>query len=480
MLNTHYFPNILLPENKIVDFSKPGESVKILNTLTGMYGLAICALKTLKKGELTAFDSLATDCSCHLRALKIASLAQELFASQSDLLTELNKTVELLELKKAVLQTAAKDLEGSFQKGKKMNSPLSPIVLSLQTLQKESNSSSCSIAIQDVLSQLKAKDGISEDLAYAIHAYILTTVKGQREVTEKDKIECSDQKCKKTLSLGDGIFKETTYPKKLSELLKKQESNKNISLNLIEKEVYKLAKKHLAEISVEFLLKETKKLENQPIFTFLNSSQKLVEGKVEIPDFYSVTGAFQVCLQKKMPVLLKIKKCSHSHRYQEPKTPFDLILYLFPQEGKFEVKPLDKNAPNVPIIVVEGKRSGNEVEEESTHEYEKRLMKDFDFLHFCALDGAQHKQYTSDEDSMDQKPSEVIPPLKEKKFEFEAKKIDSLKEEAQEKGCSFHNQSLLILSHIFADMLDEQKKEMGLSPKIANGIEKNMNDKENK
>lgn len=466
-ITTCCFPDMLLPANKMVDFSKSGEAVKLFNTVSGLYGFAIRALESLKEGKLINFDSLATDCSCHLRALQIAAIAQEIFASKSDLGVHLEKTLQSLKEKQAILKSVGPDLTVWCKKEKKISEPLTPIVAAIQALQEESKSSSYDFTIQDVLEKLHVKSDISSELAYLIDAYFLTLVKGYQLVNEedkkKDKVVCANKDCGEILALHHHIFKEVTLPKNLSICMKKWESS-NIAANFLERESYRIAKKHLADLSVQFLLQETEKLDDPHTFSLLSQSQKLVEGKIEVADFYSLTGAFKVSLQKEIPVLLKIKKCLHAHRYQEPSIPFDVVIGLFPKGKKFEIKSFDGIA-NGPVIVVEGKRSGKLTEEESATDYVKRLMDDFDFLHFCELDGAQHKQYTGDEDSLDQKPSEVILPLKNEKYIFEAKRLDALKEEAEKKGCAFYNQSLLIFSHIFADMLDKQLETLGLLSK---------------
>ncbi len=464
---TYCFPDVLLPVNKGVDFSKAGEAIKVCNTISGMYGFAIRALESLKNGELTAFDSLATDCSCHLRALRIAAIAQNLFAKDSLLKENLELVLQDLKAKQAILRGVGPDLSTWCQKGKQMSGFLTPIVSAIKTLQSDHKSNSYCFTIQDALAKLEVKTEIDLELIYVIHAYILTLVKDYKAVEKKDNVMCAHKSCGQILDLHHHVFKEVTIEKKLSDCLKKWESP-TINMNLIEKDVYRLAKKNLTNLSVQFLLKETQKLKDSDIYSILSQSQKTVEGKIELPDFYSLTGTFQVCLQKQIPILLKLKKCVHAHRYQEPETPSDIALYLSPQNGKhFVITPFDQKWVDGPVVVVEGKRSGKLVEKELTSVYLERLLKDFDFMHICELDGAQHKQYTSDADSFQQKPSEVIAILKEPKYNFEAQRLDALKEEAQEKGCAFYNQSLLILSHIFADRLSNQQAELDLCASIA-------------
>lgn len=464
-IQTCCFPDVLLPTDKMVDLSKSGDSVKLFNTISGLYGLAIQALEKLKNGELDDFDSLATDCSCHLRALRIAAIAQELFSSSSYLGEQLETTLKELKTKQIILKSIESDLIAWCSKGKKISGSLTPIVSAIQALQSEQKTS-YSFSLQNTLDKLKVKVDLHEELAYVVHAYILALVKGYKPIEADDQVACADKNCGETLKIHHHIFKEVTYLKQLTQCVKA--GNSNVNNNLIEKDVYRLAKKHLTNLSAKFLLQETKKLDHSDVYTFLNLNQKVVEGKVEFPDYYSLTSAFQVCMQRKIPILLKIKKCLHAHRYQELSTPFDVAIYLFPKEGKgFEPQFIPSNIPNGPVVVVEGKRSSKCIEDESVQNYVKRLMQDFDFLHFCQLDGAQHKQYTSDEDSLLQKPSQVIPLLQQEEYAFEAKRLDDFKTEAEESGCAFYNQSLLIFSHIFADTLQKQLKEYELFEQTA-------------
>lgn len=471
--NTICFPDALLCPNKTIDFGQPKESAKVFNTLAGMYGLAIIALENLRAGKLAEFDSLATDCSCHLRALRIAAVVQELCQPKSPLGAKLNLTLEDLKAKYALLKSVGSDLTVWCQKGKKLNGDLTPIVTALQALKAEKQTEAYSFTLQDTLGKLKGRSEVLIDLAYFIHAYLLKIVKDFKTVEMADDVACADQACGETLVAQDLVKKEFTKCKKLSEAIKALLPKTDISANLIEKEVYRLAKKHLTDLSTTFLLQETAKLRNPHTFSLLKMSHKVVEGKIELPDYYSLTGAFQVCLQRQIPVLLKVKKCLHAHRYQEPGNPFDVYVYLVPNKAgtSFEYASFLDLKHNGPLVVVEGKRSGKAVAKEPVKDYVKRLMKGFDFMHVCAMDGAQHKQYTSDDDSLLQKPSEVIPPLKDKTFAVEAQRLDGLREKAEKVGCAFSNQSLLILSHIFADTIQNQQEELDMRLKNAKLIQ---------
>lgn len=466
-LQMHAFPHILIPGDKNINLGTSKESVKVLNTVTGLFGLAIQALEKLEQQELPAFDSLATDCSCHLRALLLANIGQELMHPQSALKQELKQSIQRLKTQQPLVKQAAIDVTSWCQKGKNMKGELTPIIQVLKDHQEKQGTISCTMTLQNLLQQLGVHIPLSYSLVYAIHTYALTIVKTYDPLKAQDQVTCADATCHQLLDETSPIRKETTQLKRLTQCIHQAISHNaakkdacEVNNRFIEKEIYQLAKKQLTELSVQFILQETQKLDSLHIYTVLNLSKKEVEGKWELPDYYSLTGVFQVCLQKQMPVLLKIKKCLHAHRYQEPQTPFDIGIYLTPQNNHFQINTTFPVNTNGPVIVVEGKRSGEQVQQETTPAYLHRLVKGFNFLHLCQLDGAQHKQYTSD--ALNQVPSQVIPLLEEKEYINEAQKLDRLREDAQTKGCAFSNQSLLIMSHIFADTLQHQLADLVL------------------
>lgn len=481
-LQTSCFPDVLIP-NKQLDFTQSKEPTKLFHSITGIYNVAIKALEYLRVGKLDEFDSLATDCSCHLRALKISILVQDIFASQSCLSSELDQTLNDLKAKQAILKKVGEDLTLWCKKGKKLTEPLSPIVLALQELKTHRLNNSYSFPFYDILEQLNVRIHISSDLMYVIYGFTLRLVKDYQIVEpiidskngELQQVKCMDPLCGSIIHASDHVKKEVTNLTNLTQYVKTSlkpigEMNEGI----IKKDVYRLAKKHLTDLSVNCILQETAKLLDDNTYFYLSQSQKIIEGKIELPDFYSLTGTFKVCLKRQIPVLLKVKRCVHAHRYQELDNPFDFSIYLNPckEEMKFKCCSFLKIDMNGPLIVVEAKRSGQSVLDETTIDYAERLMNHFDFMQICEWDGAQHKQYTSDSDSLLQIPSQVIPLLKENPVE--GNRIDALRSEAEAVGCAFSNQSLLILSHIFADTIQNQKTEIS---SLANHIQFNSEEK---
>ncbi|CUI15673.1 conserved hypothetical protein [Candidatus Protochlamydia naegleriophila] len=458
------FPQLLLPVKKI-DLGKPGIFQKNLNAITAMYGLAYEALDLLKKGQLSSFDALATDCSCHLRAFRLVMLAKELLAPSSVLMEKLCLVQESLKEKQTTLSALNEKLVIWCQKGKKMlgnGSEFLTPVKDIHALQDSQQSTSFEFDMDKVIIQFDLSVELPSSLIYAINAFMLTLVKDYKQVKAADKVACAD--CEEVLAEKDAVYKETTLANGISQYALKhvvKVSKQALNCNLLDKEVYRLAKKHLTLASANFVIDQMQAIGDIFNHTMLVANKKEVDGKVELPDYYSLTSVFHYCSQKDIVVLLKIKQCMHAHRYQEPSTPFEAAFLLIPDQKTKAFKPslLPNDGADFPVIVVEGKRSGKKVQQEKTCDYLARLMKGFDFLHFCQLDGAQHKQYTSDAESLDQKPSEVIPILKDSQYVEEGKKLDRFKLEAQASGCAFHDQSLLILSHIFADTFKRQMKD---------------------
>lgn len=327
---------------------------------------------------------------------------------------------------------------------------------------------SSEIPLGVLLEKLRITTYIPFELAYSIYAFVLTIVKDSKQVVEADHLLCADKDCGMALVSDHKIYRDVTNKNLLISKLMEWEAGNiqgSVPKKLLEN-VYDIAKRQLTSLSIDFLIDKAKHLSNQHTYTMLKLTKRNVKELDEIPDFYSLTAVFQVSIQKQIPVLLKIRKCLHEHRFQET-TPFDIALYLVPNaNGNFDVKPLPHGMHHQPVIVVESKRSGQSIAEESTEAYKARLFKNFDFLLFCEMDGAQHKQYTSDDDSLLQKPSEVIPLLAQPEFAAEAFRLDALKDKAKAVGCSFHNQTLILLSHLFADTIGRQRTELEMHSEV--------------
>jgi hypothetical protein len=463
-LDNCVFPTMLLSASKQVDLSCTKEFTKFFNTLVGLCSLVQKNLEEIKAGKLSdATDALAADCSCHLRALYVADLAKELFQGDSLLAKEFVSTIDKLEKLKEKIQEINQTMADWLRTNKVPGKDILPKEEILKKMGVWQGQiilrSSCKFELHQVIEKLKLSIEISPKIAYLVNAYVLTLVKQFIPINTKDHVFCAD--CSKLLSLENHVFKETTKKKALTQSISKiiGKAANNLSTNLLENDVYKLAKQSINKDSIDFLLLKIQKQGDSETHALLKNNIKVVEDKLELPDYYSLKAVFQTCLHDYIPLLLKVKKCTHSHQYEEFDQSFDVVLYLVPEEGKFQPKPLPTDLTSVAVIV-EAKRAGQAIENEPTQEYANRLMKDFNFMEICEMDGAQHKQYTSDQD-LDALPSQTILQITEE----EGKRLDALKEKAQKKGCSIRNQTLMVLSHIFADTLknqisNEQQKEI--------------------
>lgn len=445
------FPDSCLPKETTIKLGVHKEAEKLLNTIVGIYNIAIDALKQLKEGKLDCFDSLGTDCSCHLRALRIASISKMVASNGEDHGISLNLAIEgvlkELEAKKSVIAQAVPELNKWLGLQKVREN--APIVTVINRLRTEDTRKTLEFPLSDVLEHLNVKVRLDDDLTYIVKAYFMNMVLDY-QVIPHDSVTCAD--CSQ-LKMEDKVkvYREITNTKKLLDAM----PEKKVMGNLVRRDIYNKVKADLTTESVQNLLNLTEAWELKEIHAGLADNKREIEGRIEVPDFFSLTGAIRVLGLEGTPILLKVKKCMHAHRHQELETPFDLIMYLVPNGDKFVSMPVPE--PNLMhkqvVVVVEGKRSGRNAKIEKVEKYAQRLTRE-DFLELCELDGAQHKQYTDSE--IGDKPSSAILNLSPEKKEY----LDDLQLQAELTGCSFNNQSLLVLSHILADTIENQLKDV--------------------
>lgn len=467
------------------------ESNIILHNVMAIYALAQDALEKLQNHELKAFDALATDCSCHLRALCL-----------QDIVTNLKEDTDLqLSLSHAIANLSQK-VQGLYQLALAlMNKEISqPTKIQEKQHAKKCGCFTKALLIKEVwkthhlpglfpfqqifcLQESKrllfkvlkkkpeynthaflAKMGLTcsmpTGLAYAISANLLTRVKKYVPVNG-GKFKCEYPPCSVSLTENDRISREVTNQEILATqsqvLLQKNYGidSAPIHKTYINNKVYNTAKILLTTLSQNALISQAHTF---GVGNLLQNTCKAVVNKLEMADYYSLTATFAVALQKQIPVILKVQKCIHAHEHQEVENTPDVALYLKSDKRKFFPAPLPASEfLEQPVIVVVGKRAHTQ-SYESTGEYVIRLMQDFDFLKQCEMDGAQHRQYTSDKNKNGNKlePSSAIELLQMDEYKTEAKKINTLKEQAQKSGCSLNNQSKLVFAHIFADILKNQ------------------------
>jgi hypothetical protein len=457
------FPDNCLPQDTTVKLGSSKEAVKTFNTIVGIYNIAIQALKHLKNGELQYFDSLATDCSCHLRALEITAIYNK-FDSYGEenqgisLNSAIASVLRELKDKKKVIGEASLDIQ-KWNGGQSVRDG-SPIVAAITALRKPDSGKALEFPLSEALKHLNVKVQLDGDLSYIVKAYFMNIVHDYKLVNPHDLVTCTDEACKHESEI-ERIYKEVTNTKKLLAAM----SEKNVVRNLVDK-VYNKIKADLTQESIQNLVNRTKACGLEEIHAGLTENRREIDGRTEVPDYFSLVGAMQVLQKMGEPILLKVKKCAVPHRHQEPGTPYDLIMYLVPVDDKFVPMPVPmlRAKGKQAVVVVEGKRSGPWAKVEKVADYAKRLTLGFDFLEICELDGAQHKQYT--DSKIGEKPSTAIPTLSQEYQE----KLDRLKITAELSGCSFENQTRLVLSHIFVKTFENALKDVNFEESLQQKI----------
>lgn len=446
------FPDSCLPRGTKVNLSESKDTEKLFNTVAGMYHIAIRALRQLRSGNIGSFDSHATDCSCHLRAIRVGYISNMVFHS-IDLRNAIDNVLQTLERKKGMLTQVGPDLT-KWNGGKNDNddAPIVKLIRELSQAEKEKSSGkskSLEFPLSDVLEKLEAKVILKDDFTFIVKAYFMNIVHDYQEIPH-DAVTCTDEFCDKKIKMESRVFKEVT---KTKNLLTAMMPEGDVLGNFVQRNIYNKIKADLTNESVQFLLDQTKTLHLEEIHAGLANNARVVDGKIEVPDVFSLPGAFKVLsrMDEPLPVLFKVKKCLHAHTHQED-TPFDLIMYLVPNGDNFVSMPVPKPNPErrQAVVVVEGKRSGTSVMEERVTDYAQRLTRVFDLLELSELDGAQHKQYTSS--ANEEKPSSAIPNLSQEQKVY----LDAMANRAKLVGCHNKNQTLFLFSHIYADTIDSQ------------------------
>lgn len=431
------FPGSVLPEDKHISVRIGKQFTNFVTTIEALYSIGAEAIEKFNQLELHLFDSLATDCACHMRALHIAYLAKVVMA-EPKFQQELKSHLTALQEKRQ----QAKELYDSL--GTMANAEKLKRFKNIISLFSENPT------ISEILRKLNLMTFISAKVHFLINAYLLTIVKDKKLITEKDKINCLISGT--LLTEKDNIFREVTNPKALSDYARKLVNNKAVVSSLLEREVCVLAKKKLVEASASFILQATARSCSVLQGYFLEENRKMVQGKPELPDYYSLTAVFLNALYEKIPVVLIINKYRHlGHVYREAEAKSEITMLLVPSENRAYFQPQTMNSANLalrsPIIVVIAKATYVDADT-----YLQKLMSNFNFIRLCQLDGVQHKQYTNS--PISQRAPSAIPSLKLEKFQEEAKKLGKLYEEACQVGSSIHSSNAnFVLSHIFADIM---------------------------
>lgn len=432
------FPSSLFSEDKHVSVKMGKQFSKFLTTIEALYAIGAEAIEKFNRLELHLFDSLATDCACHMRALYIAYLAKTAM-TESKFQEELKSNFTTLQAKQQQVKELCTSLGtmASAEKHKRFKE-LIGLFYKKPT-------------VCETLQKLDLATSISANVHYLISAYLLTIVKDIKPISEADKVTCLV--CGTLLTKKDNVFKEVTNPKALSDYARKLVGEgKEVTASLLEREVCLLAKKRLLEASASFILQATARSCSVLHGYFLEENRKMVQGKPELPDYYTLTAVFQYALYENIQVVLIINKYDHlGHVYRQAEAKSEIAILLVPSGDRAYFQPQKGSSakidPRSPVIMVVAKAAYDDASA-----YLQKLMSNFNFMKLCQLDGAQHKQYT--DSPMQQRASSAIPSLKSEKFQKEAEKLRNLHEEAHRVGSSIHSPNAnFILSHIFADTM---------------------------
>lgn len=433
-----HFPVSLFPEDKRFSVRKRKEFLKGLATFEGLYAIAEEALLRVKRLDLRSIDPLGADCACHVHAYYVANVGRKIFA-ESKFSKQLESDLKIIQNKREIARVLYESLRDVYNQDKLAKYEV--IVDNWGDLP----------TIKEVLQKLDLITGLSAKVHCLIISYLLTITKDEKQITAEDELIC--EHCHAPITETDRVFKEVTNPKKLVTWIKNS-VKKEVNSSLLVKDVCLVARTHLIRESHHFIKKVTLNAGCLRQLYFLENGIKVVQGKPELPDYYTLTAVFQSALYKKIPVILLFKKYLHlGHIYTEKNAEVDAGMLLLPSEKSphFEPKALDSQLKNHVVMVVIAKKNGD-----NPAAYLKTLMDDFDFLHLCKLDGAQHKQYTDSQ--LHQSPCEEIPSLKKDTFSREAKKLEDLKKEAMTKGFAVNSPNARFsISHIFANTLEQYR-----------------------
>lgn len=199
----------------------------------------------------------------------------------------------------------------------------------------------------------------------------------------------------------------------------------------------KQVKESLNRRSVEYLQNEIAAI-NPAIHKIVTGNNvREIQSRLELPCAYSFTGTFQLLAHSSIPVLVKVQRSEHY--LEEVQPTYDVEQLYVPVSGRFTACSLRSINPHHPVVILEGRRAGRIVESETTSDYHARLL-NHPLERIVELNGAQHDQYTQGLHRI-----RDIQDISES----EQSRLEKLAVEAVEAGCSFKNQSLLLLTHMF-------------------------------
>ncbi len=406
-------------ESSLLSSLLPSAQMQEIATKEGFYmiknllNLAKDAVYSLQKGELSKFDAHVSDQSCQNRAIIVSLIAQKVL-EQSSCLNELAQTLQ-------------HKIVSVQDKLNKLNQAAKGLTLSLD---KEIDSGKFDITVPD-------------SIAYMIKCFLLHKAKAVH--TTKSDCSCHKERITKFYERTEiGALLKATPPKSASLLTEKIKA-------IIEK-----TKSEIAETSCHEIIHCMKKIPS-----FEGAGVELVQllqmsnEKIVMPCFLSMQAVLHISGANSIPILLKMKQASH--RDENFQDPFNSAILYKIQNGlsdlsgeSIEAVPVEEShvAMDVPVLVIEGQRFQNVPEPKEEHL--SRLLKS-NFIDLCLMNAAQHAQYS--DSSLDETLLQA-PLLQEK--------IQKIALEAHVKGCSFENQSLMRINHIYCSTLKYEKSSVEL------------------
>ncbi len=386
-----------------------------LLTFKGVLQICNTAIDAFERSEISKFDALVSDCACQNRTAFIAEQAmrflKDIAFQESCISSKRFISEKLIDIEEKLRSVSAK----KNQKGKKSKKP-------------------------DRETFIKRFDvSIPKELVFLSQCFMLTKAKCIIRTTKK---------CFGCEEMRVFSFREETAPEQVEEMNGLSPSSIKVLLQD--------AKKSLSLFCCQFLQKKAKTLD--PLWQIMLSERnlKLLQGRYELPCFYTVKTALESTLALKVSLLVKVKRSQHLVENFED--PFDVAI-LFRKNERGKLVPFFPTTEDeiLPCFVVEGMRCGKSIQGETPIEYTKRLL-NFDIQKIFELNTAQHSQYSDRKIQTD----EIFSVVEESSIQEEREKLKKLKVESLDLGCSLQNQSLFCITHIFCDTLQNQMKNIQL------------------
>lgn len=375
-----------------------------LTTLEGVLTVCDNAICAFEQSKLSQFDPLASDCSCQNRAAFVSLQAMRFLSD-----THFQEKCASFKARVAEKLDTLRVEKGTYE-----------------ALKKQKGAKTISQKFEDLMKVFDVE--APKEVIALCECFMLTKAK---------QIDRISTRCFGCLEKGVPTFKEKTDRRKIDELRGVSRTSQD---TLIED-----AKVRLSEFCCKFLQKQAQTLDAQLSSMLSGTNLKVLQGKYELPCFYTIKAALESSLALKVSLLVKVKKSQHL--VENIDDPFDVAI-LFRKNDSGLLEPFFPTTADAiqPCFVVEGTRCGKSIERETPFEYTKRLL-NFDIQKLFELNAAQHGQYTKQKD-IDEDPS-----LCE-----EREKLKGLKMQAKIMGCSLKNQSLFCITHIFCDTIANQMR----------------------